>query len=130
MKVIDSSALIAQILVENGHPDVRSEIEQGAYISIINILEVYHKLRKLEAKSNLEAESIVNMRFMDNLPGLEVLPFLPEYATKVSLLPIDQNLSLGDRACLCTAMHLNLPVMTADKIWAKLKLPIEVQLIR
>jgi PIN domain nuclease of toxin-antitoxin system len=40
------------------------------------------------------------------------------------------GLSLGDRACLATGVCENMPVMTADKIWQKIPLPLDVQLIR
>ena len=42
-----------------------------------------------------------------------------------------KGLSLGDRACLATAIQLGLPVYTADKIWAELDLPnVKIKLIR
>jgi PIN domain nuclease of toxin-antitoxin system len=37
---------------------------------------------------------------------------------------------LGDRACLALALRLGLPVMTADRIWGKVTLGVDVQLIR
>ncbi len=40
------------------------------------------------------------------------------------------GLSLGDRACLALAVQRDLPVMTADRVWAGLGLPIDIQLIR
>lgn len=40
------------------------------------------------------------------------------------------GLSLGDRACLALAQHLELPVLTADKIWQQLDIGVSIQLIR
>ena len=40
------------------------------------------------------------------------------------------GLSLGDRACLALAIHLDLPVLTADKIWQQLDIGVSIQLIR
>jgi ABC-type antimicrobial peptide transport system ATPase subunit len=40
------------------------------------------------------------------------------------------GLSLGDRACLALAIQLNLPVLTADKLWQQLDVGVAIQLIR
>lgn len=40
------------------------------------------------------------------------------------------GLSLGDRACLALAIEQKLPVLTADRAWKKLKIGIEIQVIR
>ena len=46
------------------------------------------------------------------------------------LIRVARGLSLGDRACVATAKHFGLPVITADKVWARLDLGVEVRLIR
>jgi len=40
------------------------------------------------------------------------------------------GLSLGDRACLATGLIEKMPVMTADQVWKKLPLSLEIKLIR
>jgi len=40
-----------------------------------------------------------------------------------------QGLSLGDHACLSVAYHLKLPVLTADRQWAKLHIGALIDLI-
>jgi PIN domain nuclease of toxin-antitoxin system len=40
------------------------------------------------------------------------------------------GLSFGDRACLALALIHGLPVLTADRAWAKVDVGVEVRLIR
>ena len=41
------------------------------------------------------------------------------------------SLSLGDRACMATALLMQLPVVTAEREWAGLKVPdLQIELIR
>jgi PIN domain nuclease of toxin-antitoxin system len=41
-----------------------------------------------------------------------------------------RGLSLADRACLSLGLRLNLPVLTCDRAWVGLALPLEIQLLR
>jgi PIN domain nuclease of toxin-antitoxin system len=41
-----------------------------------------------------------------------------------------KGLSLADRACLALGQQLNLPVITADRVWKELDLEVEVRLVR
>jgi len=40
------------------------------------------------------------------------------------------GLSLGDRACLAFGIQTGLPVLTGDRTWKELGLPVEIELIR
>lgn len=40
------------------------------------------------------------------------------------------GLSLGDRACLALALDLGFPVLTGDRIWAELKIELDIRVIR
>lgn len=40
------------------------------------------------------------------------------------------GLSLADRACLATAICLNLPVMITDKVWKELDISVNILCIR
>jgi PIN domain nuclease of toxin-antitoxin system len=65
--------------------------------------------------------------------GLTVVPFTALLAFRAAELrnPTRKiGLSLGDRACLATALELGLPVVTADRVWSKLKLGIDIHVIR
>ena len=41
-----------------------------------------------------------------------------------------RGVSLGDRFCLVLAQETGLPVLTADRAWAGLGLPLDIRLIR
>lgn len=73
----------------------------------------------------------------DALAGVEArlrpltLPFEAGLAAETArLIRVARGLSLGDRVCIATAKHLGLPVITADRVWARLDLGVEVKLIR
>ena len=40
------------------------------------------------------------------------------------------GLSLGDRACLALGLRLGVPVLTAERAWANLKIGVDVGIIR
>ena len=124
--VLDASALIALFHQEPGSDKVAQAIEDGAVISTVNLSEVASKLNELGTPEALIQTSI-------NVLELTIVDFNAELAYKVGLLrPLTKNagLSLGDRACLALAQHLNLPALTTDRVWKDLLPAITVQLIR
>ena len=67
--------------------------------------------------------------------GLDVYEFT--YTCSLRLIEINDlertvgvTLSLGDRCCLATAMAEDLPVLTADREWARFGDVLDVRLIR
>ena len=65
--------------------------------------------------------------------GLVVMPFSAEQAEIAGCLwqqTRQKGLSLADRACLASAQHMAIPVLTTDRAWAKLGLPLDVRVIR
>lgn len=40
------------------------------------------------------------------------------------------GLSLADRACMALAVTLGLPLLTADRSWVEVDLPVEIRVIR
>lgn len=126
--VLDASALLALIQNEAGANLVNDAIAQGqAIISSINLSEVVAKL----AESGMPREAITS--FQNQLP-VEVVDFNSAMALETGLLrPATRplGLSLGDRACLATAMVLgNLPVLTADRAWVELKDNFKITVLR
>lgn len=120
--VLDSSAVLALLFLENGSERVRPILAESA-ISTVNITEVLTKL--VQDNINLDQAS---ENFFDL--SLEIIAFtIPQAVKAAALRPLTRHLglSLGDRACLALAIQENAIAVTADRPWSKLDLcPIEV----
>jgi ribonuclease VapC len=124
MIVVDSSALMAFVLKEPGADRVEAALGE----CIVSTVVLAECLSKLAAKG-LDPDTI-KMRL--TTAGLQIEPFGEEgIATVVSLHRFaKRGVSLADRFCLASALDRNLPVLTADRPWANLGLPLEIELIR
>jgi len=125
--LLDASAIIALIQKETGYKEV-DDILPISSISTVNFAELVTSL----VKKNVTTEDIDII--IDNIIP-EIIPFSHEVSIKTGkLLSLTKpyGLSLGDRACIATALHHNKEIIyTADKAWANLDIPnLKIHLIR
>ena len=123
--VLDASALLARIQHEPGMDRV-SEVLETAFMSTVNLSEAMAKM----VERGMDYEPVQRELASS---GLTLVGFEPAdaYAAAVLRLPTRRfGLSFGDRACLTLARRLGMPVLTADRAWAKLDLGITVEVIR
>lgn len=123
--VLDASAVLAVINQEEGHLNVEKHL-QFSIISAVNYSEVVTVLSEIGMPVK-DVETIMREIM------IEIIPFDQELALTAATLRKDTKkfgLSLGDRACLALAKTRKLSVLTADKIWIKTDVGIDIRLIR
>jgi PIN domain nuclease of toxin-antitoxin system len=123
--VLDASALTALVRGEPGAGRVAAVLTR-ACISAVSLAEAYGQLVG-RGKAPVETvRQIARLR-------LHVVPFdEAQAAITASLCEPDRfaGLSLGERSCLALAIHLSLPVLTAQQSWPEHDLPIKVTRLR
>jgi PIN domain nuclease of toxin-antitoxin system len=123
--VLDASALMAVVRKEPG-ADLVERRMPGASMSAVNASEAI--MRSVEKGFT---EHLVTM-FM-SAQQIELVPFDAHLAVLTARLrPATKHLGLSfaDRACIATAIHRKAIVVTADRVWATLDLPCQIELIR
>ena len=123
--ILDASAVLAYLHEENGSSQVENVLK-GAVISTVNWCEVVQKLRSQGIDDKAVCQQL-------EILGVRIVPFTKEHAHKAGELwqiTSPFGLSLGDRACLATALVEGLEVMTADKVWQDVPLDLQINLIR
>ncbi len=113
--VVDSSVVMA-VLYSEPESDAMIDRLPLAAMSSVNFAEVISKLCE---DGVAEAEARIHVLEL----GVEVIAFdVDQAAAAGALRPATRahGLSLGDRACLALGQQRNLPVLTADRVWAQL----------
>jgi ribonuclease VapC len=123
--VVDASAALAYLLGEPGGDVVAPCLRTGV-ISAVNLAEVAQRCWRLGSDPT---------PYVDRLSeaGLRVADadmLAARLAADLERLTRPYGLSLADRFCLALALDRSLPVLTADRPFQKLGLPIKIVLIR
>jgi ribonuclease VapC len=95
-------------------------------IGAVNLAEVHTKLAERGQSGRQALAELLSV-------AEEVVPFTAEHAAITGSLRASTThlgLSLGDRACLALGIALGAEVYTAERVWAQLKLPCIIYLIR
>ncbi len=123
--VLDASAVLAYLQGETGSGSVAGLLDQ-AVMSSVNAAEVVGQLA-MRGVTREQAERLIRA------VQVPVVGFGSEHVISTGMLRTvtkELGLSLGDRACLATAELLGATAVTADRVWANLKLQIPIQVIR
>jgi len=124
--VLDASAVLALIQGEPGADVVGSALPGGS-MSTVNLAEVVGKL----VDAGLDGTRVRQLLAASWVVLEPLTEADAELAGAMRSITGGRLLSLGDRCCLALALRMAPPVvLTADRAWADLDLPVDVQLVR
>ncbi|MBX3568644.1 MAG: type II toxin-antitoxin system VapC family toxin [Rhizobiaceae bacterium] len=125
VRVLDSSVILAVVFGEPGG-EAAARVSAGALISSVSIAEIIGKCAERAVPEPVAMDYVRNS-------NIDIVDFGfddARLAGRLSARAPRGVLSLGDRACIATAIRAGATVVTADRVWAELDLPCPVELIR
>lgn len=129
--VLDSSALLAWLREEPGALATEEALAGVVAINAVNWAEVLSKLFDLGHDPIEAGQRLVTRGILGS--ALLVWPLDESMALDIAKLRAETRafgLSLGDRACIALGQRLQVPILTADRVWRELPLRVQIQLIR
>ena len=123
--MFDASAILALALGERGSDMVRGA-RPDAVVSAVNHLEVVSKLLRV-GLDEAEVHSFLDEAFPRVVPLGRAQA---DGAARLHAGSRELGLSYADCACLAFAAERGLPVLTGDRKWTRIDVPVEVRLFR
>ncbi len=123
--IVDSSAFLAAIYDEESDFDFEKFMPDSA-MHVVNLSEVIAVLIRDGMQKSI-AKQIIQSNISDILNSSVEEAIL---AADIRIKSRKYGISTGDSFCLAAAKLYKLPVITADKIWQKLDLGIEIIYVR
>lgn len=123
--VLDASAVVTLLQKEPGWEIVKGHFG-ASVISVVNLAETLSKYAEYGGDIDEAAALFAAV-------PIEVVPATLQQAIEAARLRVPTmpfGLSLGDRFCFALALERNLPVLTAEKVWDKVKVGVSVVRIR
>jgi ribonuclease VapC len=123
--VIDTSVVMCVLLNEPG-VERAARVSEGAFMSSVNAAEIVAKCIEKNISETLALLYLHNS-------NISVIDFDLDCATIAGRLWKNARngiLSLGDRACLATAIRHGATAVTADRIWSTLDIGCKIEVIR
>ena len=124
--ILDASALLALVQKEQGAEIIKPLLK----FSVMSAVNVAESLTALQRTGIVPQEALILITdiIATIIPlDLEQAGYVAELQSKVQ----HKGLSLGDRACIALGIKLQVPIYTADRIWAELQLDgADIKLIR
>lgn len=122
--VLDATAILALLGEETGADTVRAHVDE-AIVSAVSVAEVLETQMRHGVPGKLAADRLEAMPW--RVVAFDALQ--ARLASALAPAVREVGLGFGERASLALAQLLDLPVLTADRAWARLKLDILIQVI-